>query len=145
MAQHHGRHFGYHTGRSRHAPVYGYFFCDAFDFDVSEKHAEIFGLLYAWADMAGHIPDSCFIHFADCHCCIGGWDGVNLWRRAFWHLERGSGADWGGADGRLPYRNAVIAAVRFAHVPFPCQREVGEGNPAGGGINDLFEGHCKDI
>ena len=95
--------------------------------------------------MAENISDSYFIHFADRPCCTGAWNGADMRRRAFWHLERGSGADRSGADGGLPYRHAVIAVVRFAHVSLPCQREIGEGNPAGGGINDLFERNCKDI
>ena len=41
--------------------------------------------------------------------------------------------------------NAVIAVVGLSRVSFPCQRKISKGNPAGGGINDLFERHCQDI
>lgn len=102
-------------------------------------------LLYVWTDLEQNFSDTYLIYFIDCCYSTVSWNRIDIWCGLFGVMEWIGRTDWSGTNCRVSYCDGIVVTVLCTHVYFLCQREINKENPAGGGINDLFERYCKDI
>ena len=112
-------------------PFYGYFLCDTFHTDVSEKHEEIFDLLCAGTDLEADLPDPYPVYIADHSDSTGAWHSAEPGGRALRHLERTGSAAWRRADCRLSDHYGSASGIFGADVSFLGKGKIGKGDFTG--------------